>query len=279
MNPCEYTLLDSGDGKKLERFGEIVLLRPGPCALWDPLYHYSTRSDIDAEFVRNGEAGVWKTIKKELKEWTFEMFDVRFRLKLTPFGHIGFFPEHSRFWGDVRNVVTPKDNILNLFAYTGGISLVSVMSGGRVTHVDASKSAIRWARVNFDLNGFRDHDVFWILDDVMVFIERELRRGKKYEVIIADPPTYGRGVNGETFKIEKDLKRLIRNGALLLSENAKLFLITSHTPGHTPLMLERLLRDYMSETLLNEGKVESGEVSLGCDANRLPVGVYVKWTR
>ncbi|MCI5641655.1 class I SAM-dependent rRNA methyltransferase [Chlamydia suis] len=271
----DYELLDSGDGKKLERFQDVLLIRPAATAIW-PKTLPSLWKQHSAEFIRVGEKGEWKSRNHNLKEWWITIDSVRCLLKLTPFGHVGIFPEHATFWRDLRSSLSKSScKVLNLFAYTGASSIFCAQQGAIVYHVDASKAAVKWAQKNVEGNSFSEKRIFWIIEDVFSFLKKEIRRGKTYDIILLDPPTYGRGPDGETFKIERDFFFLLELCSQLLSSSFSHMLITSHTPGHTPEFLHYLARRALPMLPLQGWRV--GESFCGEGDQRLPSGVFAQW--
>ncbi|AHH23070.1 DNA methyltransferase [Chlamydia muridarum] len=272
----DYELLDSGDGKKLERFKDVVLIRPSATAIW-PKTSPALWKQYSAEFVRVGEKGEWKYRNSHLKEWWITIDSVSCLLKLTPFGHVGIFPEHATFWQDLSpSLSKPSCKVLNLFAYTGASSIFCAQQGAAVYHVDASKAAVKWAQKNVEGNSFSEKRIFWIIEDVFSFLKKEIRRGKTYDVILLDPPTYGRGPDGETFKIDRDFFPLLEACSQLLSSSFSHMLITSHTPGHTPEFLHCLAKRALP--MLSSQKWRLGENFCGEGDQRLPSGVFAQWS-
>lgn len=272
----EYRLLDSGEGKKLERFGSVTLVRPSCTAIW-PRSDQSLWTQACAEYRRVGEEGQWYTRRSVPQEWQVTIEGVICTLKLTPFGHVGLFPEHTTFWPDLKQAIDQHTEcrVLNLFAYTGSTSIFSAQCNARVCHVDASKAAVKWAQNNVLLNALPEKRIFWVIEDVFSFLEREIRRGKQYDVIILDPPTYGRGVKGEVFKIDRDFFRLLTLCSQLLSDRCSYVLITSHTPGHTPAFLQSLVFRAMS---IDKHRWRVGESFCGQGDLALPSGVFALWS-
>ena len=264
----KYKLLDSGKEQKLEQFGEHILARPCSQAVWNPLLSPSEWKGAKATFTRE-PANRW--VGALPSSWVVEHEGVLFKLMPTDFGHIGMFPEHGALWSWMRQHLSTKSRLLNLFAYTGGATLVAAQTGAEVCHVDASKTSVAWARENAALNGLEKAPVRWIIDDVLKFLGREVRRGQQYTGIILDPPTFGRGSKGEVFKIEKDLPEILRLCFSLLSPGPSFVILSSHTPGYTPLVLRHLL--YQEK---KEGKIEMGELTIRGPLD-LPSGTYARW--
>ena len=273
-----YELLDSGNGAKLERFGEIVLARPCAQAVWQPQRPARWKS-ADATFDRE-DGNRWHGRNRLPQEWVIDVDGTRFRLSGTDFGHLGIFPEQRAQWTWIRETVAAAGRpvrVLNLFAYSGGSTLAAARGGAEVCHLDASKGMVQWARANAALNGLESHPIRWIVDDAHKFLNREIRRGRRYDGIILDPPTYGRGGNGETYKIERDLTETLRLCRALLSDSPLFLLLSAHTPGHTPIVLGNVLTQALRG--LGGAVVTSGEMVLAGapDVFALPSGAYARW--
>lgn len=228
-----YQLLDSGDGQKWERFGEFILKRPCPQAVWKPKGAIAA----DGSFSREGE-NKWTFRRKLPPFWNIEVEGVTMKVAPTDFGHLGVFPEHASLWGWMRKRLSKGSNVLNLFAYSGGATIAAAQAGASVCHLDASKGMIQWAKENSLLNGLGSAPIRWIADDAMKFLKREVKRGIRYDGIILDPPTFGRGSKGEVFKIERDIEPLLETCRLLAP---RFLLFSCHTPGFTPTVLSHLL--------------------------------------
>lgn len=272
-----YELLDSGNGAKLECFGEIVLARPCAQAVWQPQRPARWKS-ADATFDRE-DGNRWHGRNRLPQEWVIDVDGTRFRLSGTDFGHLGIFPEQRAQWTWIRETVAAAGRpvrVLNLFAYSGGSTLAAARGGAEVCHLDASKGMVQWARANAALNGLENHPIRWIVDDAHKFLNREIRRGRRYDGIILDPPTYGRGGNGETYKIERDLTETLRLCRALLSDSPLFLLLSAHTPGHTPIVLGNVLTQALRGL---GGAVTSGEMVLAGapDVFLLPSGAYARW--
>jgi 23S rRNA (cytosine1962-C5)-methyltransferase len=272
-----YALLDSGHGQKLERFGPFTLARPASQAIWKPTLPKESWEGADALFTRE-EGNGWLLRKKLPDSWIVDVQGVRFKIAPTDFGHLGVFPEHSLLWQTIRQLVesrTEKPNILNLFAYSGGATLVAGRAGARVCHLDASKGMVSWARENAELNGLGAVPIRWIVDDVMKFLKREVKRGVRYDGIILDPPSFGRGNQGEVFKIERDLPPILEICFELLSPKPLFVILSSHTPGFTPLVLHHLLFQMMQGVV---GHLECGELIIPSENGvNLPSGHFARW--
>lgn len=267
-----YQLLDSGSGQKLERFHEYILIRPCAQALWR-FAKPELWKKADAFFSReNGNR--WTFQKKLPKEWISSIGDVQFKISPTDFGHLGVFPEHADLWQWMRPLLKPGHKILNLFAYSGGVSLAAAQEGAHVCHVDASKGMVDWARENAKLNGLEKAPIRWIVDDAVKFLKREIKRDSFYEGIILDPPTFGRGSKGEIFKIEEEILPLLELCQSLLSKKPLFIAFSCHTPGFTPIVMEHLMRQ-----ILPKGTIETGEMILHSPgALSIPSGSFARWT-
>ena len=279
----DYQLLDSGGFQKLERFGDVVLARPCAQAVWQPLRPAAEWRRATATFSRD-DGNQWLGREKLPTTWVIDVDGVKFQLSSTDFGHLGIFPEQRDQWRRIaqhcamfraQHGRAPK--VLNLFAYSGGSTLAAAQAGAEVCHVDASKGMVEWARKNAALNQLADKPIRWIVDDVTKFLERELRREHHYDLLILDPPSYGRGAKGEVFKIENDLPPLLALLARLLSAEPLGVLLSCHTPELTPVALHHLMRQAFGE----KGTLEHGEMLLRGDAPVLPVpsGSFCWWGR
>lgn len=281
MDQHTYTLIDSGHGRKLEKFGRYLISRPSAQAVWKPQQPEHIWHSADADFTREGEN---KWIKKaQLPEsWNITVSGITFKISPTDFGHLGIFPEQNDFWTWIHKTVQQAKtegrqsiNVLNLFAYSGGSTLAAAKGGAQVCHLDASKGMVAWARENAALSGLEKAPIRWIVDDVSKFLNREIRRGVRYDGIIFDPPSFGRGSRGEVFKIEDDLPGIMRDCRSLLTENPLFILFSCHSPGFTPIVMNHLMTQ-MTEGL--KGTIDSGEMVLkGNKALPLPSGCYSRW--
>ena len=277
----DYELMDSGDGRKYERFGNVSLVRPCSQALWRP-ESPETWSRATATFDRE-DGNRWHNRGALPKEWTIETAGVRFRLSGTDFGHLGIFPEQRAQWNWIReNVKCKMENVkckiggkrptvLNLFAYSGGSTIAAAQGGAEVCHLDASKGMVQWARANAELNGLKEHPIRWITDDAHKFMEREIRRGRRYDAIIFDPPTFGRGANGEMYKIERDLKKTLSLVKALLSEAPLFVLFSSHTPGLSCTVAANIIGQAFPGA-----RIETGEMLLEGRSLPCPSGIYCR---
>ncbi|WP_395715509.1 class I SAM-dependent methyltransferase [Prosthecobacter sp.] len=281
-DPNGYELLDSGAFQKLERFGGVVLSRPCAQAVWRQTLPKTDWQKVTATFFRDG-GNQWRGRDKLPETWTIEVDGTKFQLSSTDFGHLGIFPEQRDQWRRIRETCAAyrkkhdrAPRVLNLFAYSGGSTLAAAHAGAEVCHVDASKGMVDWARKNAALNSLDDKPVRWIVDDVTKFLEREHRRERQYDLLILDPPSYGRGAKGEVFKIENDLPPLLALLGKLLSPEPLGVLLSCHTPELTPISLHHLLLQQFGR---NGGMLEHGEMQLRGTKDVLPVpsGSFCWW--
>lgn len=276
----DYELLDSGDGRKLERFGKYVLARPCSQAMWRPNKSAAEWAKADASFDRE-DGNNWHGRANLPKEWQIKTAGITFKLGGTDFGHLGIFPEQRAQWKWIRETVGVGcrcTSVLNLFAYSGGSTMAAALGGAEVCHLDASKGMVEWARENARLNGLAERPIRWIVDDAHKFMKREIRRGRKYDAIILDPPTFGRGAGGEMYKIERDLKETLSLVRELLSDHPLFVLFSSHTPGLSQIVAENILAQ-----LFPQARLESGEMLLEPHPSSLtprpypcPSGIYCR---
>lgn len=267
-----YVLLDSGDGEKLERFGVYSLIRPCPQALWRK-QHPSLWKEADARFSREQAQG-WHMRRPLPFTWTISLEGVILKVEPTDFGHLGLFPEHASHWGWMRRHLSPTDRVLHLFAYAGGATLAAAQAGASVCHVDAARGMVEWAKENRALNGLVQAPIRWIVEDVLKFLKREEKRASRYDAIVLDPPTFGRGAQGEVFKIEEAMQPLLELTESLLTPQPKFVLLTCHTPGLTPIALEHLLEQRLAR---RAPVLESGEMCLESPgALSIPSGAFVR---
>ena len=281
--PDDYALLDSGDGKKLERFGPYRLARPCSQAVWKPALGEAAWADAHATFDRT-EGNQWHNRGALPAEWKIVAAGITFKLSGTDFGHLGLFPEQRAQWAWLRETVRAACvsrgrpvQVLNLFAYSGGSTLAAALGGAEVCHLDASKGMVQWARDNARLNGLQDHPIRWITDDAHKFLCREERRDRRYDAVILDPPTFGRGQNNEMYKIEKDLPETLRLCRSLLTADPLFILLSAHTPGYSPVVLQNVLGQAADGL---GGATSSGEMLLtgAPDVLPTPCGAYARWT-
>lgn len=275
----DYELIDSGNGRKLERFGAYVMSRPDPRVLWQPGAGGDVWEAADAVYESRTEtAGDWDIRNSPPQDWRLRYRDLIFILKPTAFKHVGVFPEQAPNWQFIRSEVGGRPlSVLNLFAYTGGATLAALSAGAHVTHVDASKPSISWAKDNAEASGLTGKPVRWILDDAYKFVLREARRGVVYDAIIMDPPRFGRGAKGEVWKLESDLPKLLAACRTILSPTPSFVLINAYTADISSIVLSHLLSDFMAR---GEGTFEAGELALtaSSDGRLLPNGIFARWS-
>ena len=278
----DYECIDAGNGEKLERWGNIILRRPDPQAMWEVEYDALWKNP-DGFYHRSNKGGGYWDFKKKLDEfWVIKYKDLSFKVSPTNFKHTGLFPEQATNWDFIINKIKSsnrKIKVLNLFAYTGGATMAASYAGADVVHVDASKGMTEWAKENMHLSGLENNSIRFIVDDCLKFVLREARRGNKYDAIIMDPPSYGRGPNGETWKFEKNLYTLIEACLNILSDEPLFFLINSYTTGISSVVLDNILKTTLLKKHPN-GIVESGEVGLPIKRDNLvlPCGIYGRWS-
>ena len=274
----DYEIIDAGNGEKIEKWGDIVLRRPDPQAIWQ----MDNKMKVDAHYHRSSKGGGMWEYKSKLPEfWTINYKELTFKVSPTNFKHTGLFPEQATNWDYMMNKIrnsNRKIKVLNLFAYTGGATMASSKAGADVVHVDAAKGMIEWAKENAKLSGVQDNNIRYIVDDCLKFVEREYRRGNKYDAIIMDPPSYGRGPSGETWKFENNISTLIDACLKILSDEPLFFLINSYTTGISNIVLQNMLKMTILKKYPN-GIVKSGEVGLPITRDNLvlPCGIYGLW--
>lgn len=282
MTTQTYTLIDSGSGRKLERFGPFLISRPCSQAVWEPQLPIATWNQADALFSREQE-NKWTYRRPIPTEWNIDVAGLSFKIAPTDFGHLGIFPEQKPFWEWIQSTlkkhVTPtyQPRVLNLFAYSGGSTLAAAKAGAAVCHLDASKGMVSWARENAEHNELKNAPIRWIVEDVKKFLFREQKRGSRYEAIILDPPSFGRGAKGEIFKIEEEIIPLLRDCRALLSDCPLFILFSCHTPGFSPIVMQHLTNQVLNNF---KGTLEVGEMTLSGNASAfaVPSGTYAKWT-
>ncbi|HOM17384.1 MAG TPA: class I SAM-dependent methyltransferase [Thermoguttaceae bacterium] len=285
FSPEEYELLDFGRGRRLERFGPIVLDRPCPAVERLPLERPELWTEAHARYDRtNGPKGQWVLLRPELPErWTIRHGPVQLELKRTEFGQVGLFPEHATHWdwiaqqaeAERRRTGQPM-KLLHLFAYTGGGTLAAAAAGAEVVHVDAAANMTAWARRNAELSGLADRPIRWIVEDVRKYCKRALRRGEQFHAVLLDPPSYGHGAHGEVWRLARDLAGLLELCAALTVEDRRWILLTAHTPGFGP----KRLRGLMARSFGDPGpeRLTAGRLLLLTRTGRaLPSGVFVRW--
>ena len=280
----DYELVDASSGEKLERWGKIYLLRPDPQIIWNNGNLLEKYSDIiNAVYHRSNKGGgYWENLKKTPENWKISYNGLIFNIKQMGFKHTGLFPEQAVNWDFMINKIKKsgrKIRVLNLFAYTGGATVACLSVGAHVTHVDSSRGMVEWCKENVKDSGMQGENIRYIVDDVCKYVEREFRRGKKYDAIVMDPPSYGRGVNGEVWDIEKDLYLLIEKCLDILSDDPLFFLINSYTAGLSCHVLENILKVKMIGKY--GGTIKCGEVGIpiGEEELVLPCGIYGRWEK
>ena len=278
----DYEIIDMASGEKLEIWGNIVLIRPDPQIIWKEKSVPNMWKKADARYNRSNKGGGhWETKKRLPESWQIKYRDLTFNIKPMGFKHTGLFPEQAVNWdwmiAKIRNAKNKDKSIkvLNLFAYTGGATVACSYAGAQVVHVDSSKGMVSWAKENLNSSGLGDNPVRFIVDDVTKFVQREIRRGNKYDAIIMDPPSYGRGKNGEVWQFENNIADLVQLCTKVLSDRPLFFLINSYTTGISSRVLENILRI----NIKNNGKFSSGEIGLPMKNSDLilPCGIYGRW--
>jgi 23S rRNA (cytosine1962-C5)-methyltransferase len=278
----DYALLDSGGGRKLERYGPYTVVRPEPQCLWTPRLPAEAWDQADAVFDPSDEedAGRWRFRGKQRETWPLAWGDVRFHGRFTAFRHLAFFPEQAANWAWLDRRIRARGGqprVLNLFGYTGVASLVMAAAGAAVTHVDASKKAVGWARENAELSGLADRPIRWITEDARKYVQREARRGSRYDGIILDPPKYGRGPGGEVWRLFEDLPELAGLCAGLLADDAAFLVLNAYAERISGAALAGLLGEKLAG---RAGTIEWGELALAEDAGDRQVGMsfYARWS-
>ena len=276
----DYEIIDMANGEKLERWGNIKLIRPDPQIIWKNKSFPNEWKNANAKYNRsNTGGGAWEYKKRLPESWQVKYKNLTFNIKPMGFKHTGLFPEQAVNWDWMINKIQQsKRNIkvLNLFAYTGGATVACLSAGASVCHVDSSKGMTTWAKENVESSGLREKPVRFIIDDVVKFVQREIRRGNKYDAIVMDPPSYGRGKNGEVWQFENNIADLVELCMQVLSDDPLFFLINSYTTGISSRVLANLLELNMKN---HKGKITSGEIGLPMKNSNLvlPCGIYGRW--
>lgn len=277
----DYECIDAGNGEKLERWGKVIFRRPDPQAMW-PIENDDSWKNVDGFYHRSNKGGGYWDFKKQLPDyWTVNYKDLTFKVSPTNFKHTGLFPEQATNWDFMMEKISNANRevkVLNLFAYTGGATMACSKAGAvEVVHVDASKGMTEWAKENMRLCHLDNNRIRFIVDDCLKFVEREARRGNKYDAIVMDPPSYGRGPNGEVWKFEHNLHNLINACMKILSDKPLFFLINSYTTGISSTVLFNILKTTLEPKY--NGMVDAGEVGLPITKNNLvlPCGIYGRW--
>lgn len=278
----QFEVIDTSGGEKLERWGDIILTRPDPQVIWNtPKGEVWRRTN--ARYLRSASGGgKWEIRNMPREQWTISYKDLRFKISPTGFKHTGLFPEQAVNWDFMADKIRSAGrevSVLNLFAYTGGATLACTQAGAKVCHVDASKGMVAWARENAELSGLQEKPIRWIVDDCKKFVEREIRRGNRYDGIVMDPPSYGRGPGGEVWKLEDSIYDLVELCAQVLSDDPLFFLLNSYTTGLSPSVMEYILGVTVGKQ--HPGKVSSSEIGLPVTQSGfvLPCGSTAIWEK
>ena len=279
----DYALLDCSEGERLERWGDVVLIRPDPQVIWQTPKEHPLWRQANARYHRSKTGGGhWEVYSSLPPDWTVRYRDLTFRVKTMGFKHTGLFPEQAVNWDMMMRLIRGADRplkVLNLFAYTGGATVACLKAGASVVHVDASKGMVQWAKENAKASGVDDKPVRWIVDDCIKFVQREIRRGNQYDVIVMDPPSYGRGPGGEVWKLEDEVYGFVSLCEQLLSPDAKLMLINSYTTGLSASVMQYILQSLVQPK--HAGTVTCSEIGLPvAKTDRvLPCGASAIWTK
>jgi 23S rRNA (cytosine1962-C5)-methyltransferase len=279
----DYILIDCSDGDRLESWGGYTVVRPDPQVTWKTPKNNKLWYNADAVYLRSKTGGGhWEFNKKLPESWSINYKDLTFNVKNMGFKHMGIFPEQAVNWDYVRNLIEKSASpvkVLNLFGYTGAATVSALKAGASVVHVDASKGMVQWAKENAASSGVADRSVRWIVDDCVKFVQREIRRGNKYDIIIMDPPSYGRGPNGEVWKVENEVYPLVELCSKVLSDNPFMFLINSYTTGLSPAVMEYILGSVIKPEF--GGSVSSDEIGLRAKDTGLvlPCGSSAIWEK
>lgn len=277
----DYELLDVSNGERLERWGDIILIRPDPQAIFDTQKRDKRWKNAHARYIRSNKGGGhWEKYKSVPDVWSINYGELIFNLKPMGFKHTGLFPEQAVNWDLMSGIVEESDrqlNVLNLFGYTGAASLACAAKGAKVTHVDASKGMVQWGKDNAVTSGLRDKPIRWLVDDCMKFVEREIRRGNKYDGIVMDPPSYGRGPGGEVWQLEEKIFTLVSRCCEILSDDARFFLINSYTAGISPSVMQYILGLTVQKQF--GGNISGDEIGLKVTSSGLvlPCGSTAVW--
>ena len=279
----EYKILDMANGQKLEKWGNVILSRPDPQIVWKEKTFPEKWKDANAIYIRSKTGGgEWQYKKKVPNQWQIHYNDLTFNIKPMGFKHTGLFPEQAVNWDWMTDKIKNSKReikVLNLFAYTGGATVACLAAGASCCHVDSSKGMVSWAKENVISSGLEKKSVRYIIDDVIKFVNREIRRNNKYDAIIMDPPSYGRGANGEVWQFEENIYDLVKLCTNVLSDNPLFFLINSYTTGISSTVLSDILKLTVNNKY--KGKVTSGEIGLPMEKSELilPCGIYGRWEK
>ena len=276
----DYKIIDMCNGEKLEKWGDYYLIRPDPQIIWTTKTRPEEWKKANARYNRsNTGGGSWENVKNLPKQWQIKYKDLTFNLKPMSFKHTGLFPEQAYNWDWMIEKIKKSNReikVLNLFAYTGGATVACLSAGAHVTHVDSSRGMTDWAKENAEASGLRDRPVRFLIDDCLKFVNREIRRGNKYDAIIMDPPSYGRGANGEVWKFEENIEELIKLCSQILSDKPLFFLVNSYTTGISSEVVKNILKMNLN---VKKGTFSNDEIGLPMDKSDiiLPCGFYAKW--
>ena len=279
----EYKILDASNGEKLECWNHVNLLRPDPQIIWNNGNLLKKHPDINAHYHRSNKGGgYWENLKKTPSTWQVHYKNLTFNIKQMGFKHTGLFPEQAANWDFMIEKIKNSNRqikVLNLFAYTGGASVACLSAGASVVHVDSSRGMVDWAKENVKASHLDDKPIRYLVDDVVKFVKREIRRGNQYDAIIMDPPSYGRGSNGEIWDIEKDLFPLIELCMEILSDDPLFFIINSYTTGLSKHVMENILKLTLGKKY--PGKIYSDEIGLPIDNSELvlPCGIFARYEK
>lgn len=282
-NFYDYELIDADNGERLERWGDIILIRPDPQVIWNEGHRDNRWNNAHAVYHRSSSGGgYWETLKKVPDVWSISFGNLTFRLKPMGFKHTGLFPEQAVNWSLAQKLIRESKrevSVLNLFAYTGGATVACLQAGARVTHVDASKGMVGWAKENAAASGLTDKPVRWLVDDCMKFVKREIRRGNKYDAIIMDPPSYGRGPGGEVWKLEQQISELLTDVGKILSDDPLFFFLNSYTGGLSPTILNYMVKSCVLPNCSKEVFTEEIGLKVTKRDIILPCGNTTIWTK
>lgn len=279
----DYELIDCSDGERLERWGDVILIRPDPQIIWKTPRIHPLWKKADARYIRSSSGGGrWEVYRKLPDRWTIDYKELTFNVKPMGFKHTGIFPEQATNWDLAAECIKSAGRqvkVLNMFAYTGAATVSALRAGASVTHVDASKGMVQWAKENARSSSVEDKSVRWLVDDCVKFVEREIRRGNHYDIIIMDPPSYGRGPGGEIWKLEDEVYGLCEKSVRLLTNDSLMFLISSYTTGLSPAVMEYILSSLIKPEF--GGSASSDELGLPVTASGgvLPCGSAAVWTK
>jgi 23S rRNA (cytosine1962-C5)-methyltransferase len=279
-----YELLDSGDGEKLERYGDIVMSRPDPQALWEKRLPQSEWDRAKARFSRAATNAKWELAPDVPLKWKIDFAGLSFLIRPTAFKHTGLFPEHAPNWEWIEEKIRGANrpvSVINLFGYTGGASIAAAKAGAAVCHVDGSRVAVSWARENAETSGLKDAPIRWIVDDARAFLKREIKRGKQYDGIIIDPPAFGHGPDGDLWKIEDDFLPFLTLCEKAMSAAPLFFLINGYASGYSAIAYRNNLEPLAAR---HKGTIEMGELAIresGSDGKGrlLPCGIFARWNK